>query len=277
MTGPLTSALTAPLTGPLCGEAVLAYDADSEAWLDLVAAAGGTVTGAHRAIASARFVAEKAAGRWGTVLKRLYLPIWGVAAANAIDLVTRASGTWIGGVTHAAGWVQSNGTTGYFQTPENQNVLWASPNSNGLFFGSYEVNTISGLSGYVGHRDGAGNGVQLWHVDDANLAYDSAHHTFRAGVATPKQAGIFIASRVGTGVHFGRRMGGSYTALANVTTATGGTLPALPVYALRNHGFYSNDKRAFFGIVEGANAAACEAITATLETLWEGLTGLTLP
>jgi len=58
--------------------------------------------------------AEKAASRW-TLHKRIYLPIYANAAASAVDIVSQTSGEFtLSGVTHAAGYVQGDGTSGYF-------------------------------------------------------------------------------------------------------------------------------------------------------------------
>lgn len=51
---------------------------------------------------------------WYSSIKRMYLPIWAAAAPNAICMTSLTSGTFNGTVTHAAGYVQGDGSTGYF-------------------------------------------------------------------------------------------------------------------------------------------------------------------
>lgn len=48
---------------------------------------------------------------WLTQIKRLYLPIWGNADANAVDMITTSSGVWRGeGGEFAAGFTRQSGT-----------------------------------------------------------------------------------------------------------------------------------------------------------------------
>ena len=77
---------------------------------------------------------EKTAGRWGGH-KRLYFPVWGSAASNAICMKTLLSGTFVGSWTHSNQAVVANGVEGYFQ-PDN--VL----SSMGMTMGNYHFTTL---------------------------------------------------------------------------------------------------------------------------------------
>jgi hypothetical protein len=90
-------------------------DPDAKAYIATVRAAGGTVSGTQATAISNFAIFGKSEG-WFTSVKRFYLPIWGVAAANAVDLIARGSGTFVGGVTHGAGFITFNGTTGAFRS-----------------------------------------------------------------------------------------------------------------------------------------------------------------
>jgi len=100
------------LSNMLGGGMVGGLDPSAKGYIDAVTAAGATVTSAQRGYINNFYKSAKA--DYYTSLKRLYLPIWGVAAANAIDMIGLTSGTFVGGVTHASGYITGNGTTGYF-------------------------------------------------------------------------------------------------------------------------------------------------------------------
>jgi hypothetical protein len=76
-------------------------------------ALGSSITETQKTAIGAFIEAEQVDGRWGAH-RRLYLPIWANAAANAICLKSLTSGTFAGTITHGAGYVQSDGSTGYF-------------------------------------------------------------------------------------------------------------------------------------------------------------------
>jgi hypothetical protein len=94
--------------------ALASLDPDAASYVAAVRAAGGTVSGAQATAISDFAILGKADG-WFASVKRFYLPIWGVAAANAVDLIARGSGTFVGGATHSAGFVTFDGTTGAFR------------------------------------------------------------------------------------------------------------------------------------------------------------------
>jgi hypothetical protein len=89
-------------------------DIDAAAYIIAITQTGITVSTIQSAAINSFIEGEKIAGRWSNI-KRFYLPIWGVAAANAIDMVARGSGTFVGGVTHSARFFTTNGTTGAFR------------------------------------------------------------------------------------------------------------------------------------------------------------------
>jgi hypothetical protein len=81
-----------------------------------------------------RFVASgKVSGWWGRI-KNLYLPIWGNGDANAVNLIDCSSGTFVGGVTHNAGWSTGDGTSGRFDYGTSPSAIGCSPTSGCIFF-----------------------------------------------------------------------------------------------------------------------------------------------
>jgi len=115
----------------LNGIGVTGLDPNAKSYIDAVVAAGATVTPTQRNAINAFVKSEKANSRW-TMQKRLYLPIWGVAAPNAIDMVGLTSGSFVGGVTHTAGYVTSNGTSGHFLSDVSPGGAGCTLNGTGI-------------------------------------------------------------------------------------------------------------------------------------------------
>ena len=100
-------------------------DTDAMSYLAAVATAkGSAASGVQKNAVNAFVVGEKLSGRWSKH-KGLWLPIWGSGNANAIDMVSRSSGTFAGGVTHQSNTIYFDGISGYFNTSK-------SLSSNGL-------------------------------------------------------------------------------------------------------------------------------------------------
>lgn len=58
---------------------------------------------------------EKAGGRWDGI-KRLYFPVWGTAAANAICMKSFTVGTFVGSIEHGSGYAKPNNSSSGMQT-----------------------------------------------------------------------------------------------------------------------------------------------------------------
>ena len=128
-------------------------DPDASAYVTTIETALGTTIEAAlpSAINPKRLIynfikAEKAAGRW-SLHKRIYLPIYNNSAASAVDMVSRTSGTFLGlsgSVTHAAGYVQGDGTSGYFNMLTSPPDVGITASQGSLFALVKSADTISG-------------------------------------------------------------------------------------------------------------------------------------
>jgi hypothetical protein len=259
-------------------------DADADAYILLVQAAGGTVTAAQRDRINDFIRGEKIASRWDSI-KRFYLPIWGVAAANAICLRSRTSGTFVGTVTHAAGYAQGDGTTGYLNT-NTDFVTHGLSASNGFMFALTILDATADFDRYLG----AGNGV-----NEASILYRSAPNlTCRYLGAATGSGQIILPTTSNTGVVTHSRESGTRrlslrktagVTQTSLTNADSGTVQSSNVLAMAynnaNSGVtMSAASNARFGAVGfglGLSSAATDAFTLALKNLWEGTTGLTLP
>jgi len=215
--------------------------------------------------------------------KRIHLPIYANMSANSIDMVARAVGSFTGsGVTHGAGFVQSNGTTGYFDMGVAPPALGITT-SDAYLFALCKTALAPSNARAIGSRNAAGQ--------DFNLSNNSAD-TFRGAMmsnasqliisSSNAMTGILTASRK-SGVRFvGRRSSGGYANLGSLTDADVGIVPTVNLFALAGNalgvpgGFTSNEFGAY-GAGLGLTDAQNSGFTGNLKTLWENLTGLTLP
>jgi hypothetical protein len=86
----------------------------------------GVTATLHQQRSFDNFVRAGKLGGWLSTIQRLFLPVWGVAAANAVDAVLPSrSGTWVGTVSHANKC--ATGTTGALDstwTPSTSGTTW---------------------------------------------------------------------------------------------------------------------------------------------------------
>jgi hypothetical protein len=259
----------------------LRLDPDAQAIISAVGTASGvSVTTAQKKAIQAFIRAEKVSTRFAA-LKRLYIPIWGNAAANAVDWITRASGTWVGGVTHAAGYVQSDGSTGYLNTGLSPAAASMSATSALLgalrteAFGSGTLIGSMGPSVTLPVRSTEAGGSHYFDFTNfvggrlANTNLDAV-----PGILTCRAFGSALTSRARNS-----------TGLVASATATAGAMDGVNsnnifVLGENNNGTLANpcaDRvgAAFFGTA--MSDAADAAFTLNLKTLWETLTGQQLP
>jgi hypothetical protein len=261
--------------------AIAALDADALAVINAVVGAGATVTAGQAKTINTFHVVGKSDG-WYTNLKRLHLPIWGTASPNAIDWIARGSGTWVGGITHGAGYAQSNGTTGYFDL--------------GVSGPSLGMTIASGYIGYLRNVSGAGSRGIYGAADVTNSNAISALDWTAQVLAdwingTTGRLGS-TPSYLFNGVTSYRVFSGSRTIrgrnAAGVSShATGallgsGSLTTRQLYfmAFNSNGTLFNPTTSQFGAFFaglGMSQTMDDQFTSALKTLWEGLTGLTLP
>ena len=225
---------------------------------------------------------EKAASRW-TSHKRIYLPIYNNSAASAVDMVSRLSGTFtgIGSVTHAAGYVQGDGTSGYFDSgfipsssmaagSASMAVLVKSTQSRDAF------RCLAGVQNTIGPKllrigTTATNLLAAGFTNTAPPAF-----SFSLADAT----GILISNFTSGNNTFSQRKTAGFSALSSNSTTNTQAPATSSVYMLAQNadgsaGSFSNAQIGAFTISNGLASPA--DFTLNLKTLWESLTGLTLP
>jgi len=250
------------------------FDADALAYITAVEVSV-SVSATQKTAINNFYLSAKSTGYYAS-LKRIYLPIWANATANAIDMISLASGSFIGGVTHASGYVQSNGTTGYFNTGATMNSLGVSVQNSFVF-------TLENLAG----------GASMEAVFDAGtggftIGNLTGTREYRSGIAgnrildaaAPNKAGIFTMSGTSSTLRTARQRttSGIRVVGTNTTSETGGTANNILALArsITIDRFFTG-RAGSYGAGLGLSVADTDSFTLDLKTLWETCTGLTLP
>lgn len=254
-------------------------DPDAKGYIDAVVAAGATVSGGQKSAINT-FVKTGKADGWYSSLKRLYLPIWGIAAPNAICMTSLTSGTFVGGVTHSLGYVQGNGTNGYFISNGTLASIGVSATGTcgALLRSDIAANTSvygSNSTGFTGISYGRG-GLALRSVFWGGSVGTNVTHS-------SSESGIVSNTRASTTNHFVRvRKTSGVTALgSNSSTAAVQTLNYAQAFMCSR---FENTASGFSDVQMGSwflsqmtTTAQVDNFSANLQTLWETCTGLTLP
>jgi len=264
--------------GNMLSSSVSGLDPDARDYIEAIVAAGATVSGGQKSAINT-FVKTGKADGWYSSLKRLYLPIWAVAAPNAIDMIGLTSGTITGVVTHAAGFVASDGITGYFNIGSSMASHGLSRSSGWL--GAIMKTAISNHQ-YLGAQN-SGSEVELLRHTATGITTDyNDGISGRNSSLVLDRSGIISASRFsGDMKHFQRKTSGRSN-IGTFTYADTGSMTSLNAFALAKNssgvaasGGTSQMGGWWFGT--GVSDAADLAFTLALKNLWETCTGLTLP
>jgi len=260
------------------------FDPMAARYLKAVETAGATVTSTQRAALDNFFKKGKSEG-WISSLRRMFLPIWGSAAANAIDMKIRATGTYVGGVTHAAGYIQGDGTSGYFNMNAAQAALGLAP-STGYYLALVNQAAVSSSKAFLGVGS-AGNAMVL-RADTATVI-TGRHYGLTVGSLTSSATtsnGIISFSRQGGNRTIWRRSSSSRVAIAGpIAGADSGNNVISSMIALASNNSdtgmipvsFSNVRMGVILVGSGLTESDDEGLTSAIKTLWETCTGLTLP
>lgn len=277
------------LSSSLVGGSLLSADANAKAYIAAVTAAGVTVSATQKTAINNFYKTAKAAGYY-TGLKRMYLPIWGVAAANAIDMIGLTSGTFVGTLTHSSGYVTSNGSTGHFLSDVAPGSAGCTLNGAGAFtlVTAASSLTLVNTNTYFGAQN-ADSGTRFrmsgGNADGARFSFFGPNSSAFSTVFTAgDQRGIHFLGRTSSSSRF-VVLRQTSTLLSTNQSNTSGTLNStVPMAWFANNlngtigSYVPNTVRiGAAGMTDGLSQAQAESFTVTLKTLWETSTGLTLP
>lgn len=247
----------------------------------------GTVVPTYQMRAISNFiVAEQTAGRWSK-LKRLRLHGWNLAAANAIDMASLASGTFsVSGVTHAPGYVQGNGSTGFLNTGASSGGDGLTDADFMLGVLAYTAPTGSSAATFIGAYASGSAYAQLQSYSTNQIRARINGRDYYPVLARSSQKGVLLMSRdAGYDYILRRSAAGVSYPLNTAASAAGLALSSASNYvmALNEQGSSPpnqthNDAKlgaSFVGLAMSKTDA--EGFSHNLKTLWESLFGLTLP
>ena len=251
--------------------------APEAAYVAALTAAGATVTAPQQAAISTFMSGEIAAGRWEKH-KRLYFPVWQLAAANAICMKSLTSGTFSGSMTHAAAGVYAIGFSSNMNTNTNLGSLGITKDSyhfallmpNGAeedYSLPFSVNdTTTNNSIYA-----------IWSEGFSSLRI--MENIFGGSIVTSLPSIMTTGNdSVAGNLYFKERLSGS----TGVDTITGSVATAFPSNNLFIIGSSvpstaMNQPIGAFSASTELSSAQDTAYTTALKTLWETVTGLTMP
>jgi len=270
----------------LGGSFVGGLDPDAKGYIDAVVAAGGTVSGGQKSAINTFYKTGKSEG-WYSSLKRMYLPIWAAAAPNAIDMTSLTSGTFNGTVTHAAGYIQGNGTTGYFDPGASGNLRTLGMSGSTLHYMLGVSQEGALLSIPIGVWDGIlANRCQLTNEltpTSTNLFSAPELAAAVANNSSPRD-GILIGSCTTASSRYLHRRKTAGTTVGSNTIATTANVPdGQPYIMARNNLSPASTSLYYDGRIFAASyglaiaQADAPKFSLAIKNLYENTTGLTLP
>jgi hypothetical protein len=261
------------------GIATNRVDPDASAYIASLVAASATVTQAQRTAINDFFTLGKTQG-WYAQLRRIYLPIWGAAAPNAIDMVTRSSGTFVGGTTPGAGFVQGNGSTGYFDFGVSPQGVGMVPGSSSTFMLVLQAQNTFNAPLQCAPPSNRLNGFNRL---SPNTGY-TAGRNGAANVADATGTGIFIESEIATNSRYVRRRNsGGAASLGTDTSTPTGAYASYNINSMCGQSTggarfgFSTAQLGSYGVGLAMTTTQADQFTAALQALWQTCTGLSLP
>jgi len=247
------------------------------AYVAALTAAGASVTAPQRAAISTFMSGEIAAGRWDKV-KRLYFPVWGIAAANAICMKSLTSGTFSGVINHAAKGVRVvDGASGNMNTNTNLSALGIT-NTSFHFAMLLPEGTDEGYSIPFSVNDFSTNSIfPFW--NDGYSYTRVMERTFGSSFFTNLPSVISLGNdSVANNLYLKERISSS----TDSDVIAGSVATAFPsanlfILGLSNGSVGMNLPIGSFSVSTELSSAQDTAYTTALKTLWETCTGLTLP
>jgi hypothetical protein len=245
-----------------------------------VETAGATVSGGQKKAIDTFYKTGKSDG-WYSSLKRMYLPIWAAAAPNAIDMIALGSGTFNGTVTHGAGFVQGDGSTGWFDSGVTPETLGLSP-STAYLCALAKTEMISSRA--IGARNSVSQDFNLTRIT-TSLSCGIMANVNGSGLllSAATCSGILSGSRVGGTRFVARRDVSGRSNLASVTDADFGTTPTVNIGLMAGNivttgaTSFTNNEFGAFAIGTGLTDTQDGNFTLALKNLWETATGSVLP
>jgi len=273
-----------------------ATTAPEASYVAALRAAGATVTAPQQAALSSFISGEIAAGRWDGI-KRLHLPVWQLAAANAICMKSLTSGTFFGSFNHYNYGVQNNGQYGSYFNTAGQFLTPLGITKSSYHISYMETRVLSNVSDngfYIQSLTSpSGSPVIIqWSLqksyDDNNLVVElsSAFNIFDFNFnILHEQSGVTIEPMglVSISGNGSAQYGKIRNVLGVSTKATGSIVQSGNSPAALNLDFAGSQYSegvvscSFLSLGTHMTTEQDSLFTAAAKTLWENVTGLSFP
>lgn len=239
------------------------------------------VTQSQRDAVNRFVVSGKTAGWWWRI-KHLYLPIWGNADANSVNLIDCSSGTFVGNVTHATGWATGDGSSGRFDYGVSPSAVGCSPTSGCIFFllpnTTPLLSSMGATAAVMGCADSGSTNSLSVSKSGTGLSYVYAGMT---STAFTYEAGVHLINRERPGgvVYQTRRSTFEDLVLGPTSGSTGISSANMNVWASNNNGSagnYGSYNIGLHGMGLGLSNIDGSKFITDCENLWESCTSYTL-
>ena len=260
-------------------------DPDAKKYRAALVSAGASVS-SSQLFAISSFIKSGKTNGWYSQIKRLYLPIWGIAAPNAISMTSLTSGTFNGTVTHASGYVSSNGTTGYFLFDVAPSAFGCTTSSGNIFVLTTATAAINGSITLLRAQDAANQTRSGISAGGTNSRAVQLFGGVAPIYAETDSRGVLLASRTTTTTMSSyKRTSVGFSTTVNETSSISssvGSIQPMAAMAYNSNGTISSFTQSTvqfgaYGMGLGVTPAQAENFSARLKTLWETCTGLILP
>ena len=268
-------------------------DSDYLDYIDVVLMNGGIVNINQEKFVETFFVNEKAAGTWGTSIKRLYYLGWQNLIACMVDMVTRkvggtSSGPTPEGLTASSGFVQNTG--GNYLVPDTDGALGtigATGDDASLFAVITDITDIFGRIPLGSRVTGQNARIAFSGASTTSLNFqcpESVAGSFPSSSSTDNR-GVFVGSSTATNNRFlvHLRGSGSPTVYTNTTTHTSAIPTIRPFIFASSMTSPAVSAASFIGSMGVAgygrkmDEATATGFAQRLKTFWESTSGLNLP
>jgi hypothetical protein len=253
------------------------FDDDAYAYITEIRSSGASVD-STQINAINTFVKTGKSDGWYSSIKRLYLPIWASAAPNAVDMISRTSGSFVPTVTHSAGYVQGDGTSGYFDFGVTPSALGLTESSESIFALNKAAMLSPANSDYlIGAFDSASQTLFISGAFRGTINRTSG--TGNITSSTDPDDGIILLNRQGGVRGLYLRNATGLSTLVETTSIDDGSVPTtnnLWALGVSNLAISRTDELGAYGAGLGLDATDRTNFTLALKNLWETASGLTL-
>jgi len=259
-------------------------DADAAAYIAAVKNTGASVS-KTQSDAIVNFIETGKFEGWYSSLKRLHLPIWGAVAPNAIDIITRSSGTFVGNITHATGYVQGDGSTGYFDFGASPSSLGLTTSGGSAFALINQADSRNDGRFFIGVQTGGNRRLYIQQAF-STLLRSTIYSASGAAINTSvtQANGILLTAVNSATDRYLKKRDSSGISTTIISTSSTTTAPISNVFAMANNDAlnllisgHTNARLGAYGLGLGFTLTQGDNFTLSLKTLWETSTGLTLP